>query len=564
MKLSEIHYQRPNMDTLKQTLENLCTQFENAENVTTQLKVIHKVNELRIDFQTMAALASIRYNLNSFDELYEKEQSFFHQQYPLLGTLVNRYCRILLDSSFRTELEQKLGKRLFEKATMFVEGVTEEVESIEQKMSALEGNYFKILSQGTVTFQGENHSLRGMGKFSQSTDPEVRKAAKDAFYDFWASKAEAFHANFDQLVQLRVESAKTLGFKNYAEECYNNSDYNAEQVSNFNKAVLKYFVPIEARLHERRLKRLGVKELRYYDTLQYKNGNAKLQVSKDEMLSTVQKMFSELSPETGEFCEFMLDNELIDSEIRKGKSSGTFITPMGKYGQGFINVNFNGSANDFGAIVHEMGHGFQFRQTYQEGIHLIEYLFPQSEISEMHALGMELLTWDWQSLFFGEYTKKFQLSHIADLLDTITSCCLVEDFQQFIYRHPSASPTERNQKWLDLNKSYYPYRTEASRENPYLKDGHNWLMNGHIMCRPFYAVDYSLASLCAVQFWMKWQQNKETAWQDYLRLCKAGGKYDYFETLELANLRSPFDENVIREIAELLSDWLKQVDDSGF
>ena len=57
MKLSEIHYHRPNMDTLKQTLENLCTQFENAENVATQLKVIHKVNELRIDFQTMAALA---------------------------------------------------------------------------------------------------------------------------------------------------------------------------------------------------------------------------------------------------------------------------------------------------------------------------------------------------------------------------------------------------------------------------------------------------------------------------------------------------------------------------
>ena len=50
MKLSEIQYQRPNMDILKQTLENLCTQFENATDATTQLEVIHQVNELQLEF----------------------------------------------------------------------------------------------------------------------------------------------------------------------------------------------------------------------------------------------------------------------------------------------------------------------------------------------------------------------------------------------------------------------------------------------------------------------------------------------------------------------------------
>ncbi len=84
------------------------------------------------------------------------------------------------------------------------------------------------------------------------------------------------------------------------------------------------------------------------------------------------------------------------------------------------------------------------------------------------------------------------------------------------------------------------------------------------MCMPFYAVDYSLANLCAVQFWMKSKENKEEAWKDYLRLCKVGGKYSYFESLQLANLRSPFEEEVIQQIADFLGDWLEKVDDSGF
>jgi len=564
MKLSEITYQRPNMDTLKQTLKNLCTQFEGATNVTTQLEVIHQVNDLQLEFNTQIVTAGIRNDLNSFDEFYEQERAFFEEQCPIFDNYVASYYQLLLNSPFRNILEQKLGKRLFQCAQFFIEERNEKTESIDQEINRLEGEYFKSISQGTVVFQEETHTLRGICRFNDSKDAATRKAARDIFYDFWVSKEGDFHRTFDEMVTLRNKASKALGFENAVEEAYHSCDYNGEQVSTFNKAVLKYFVPLQKRLHERRLKRMEVEEVHYYDTVKYKSGNPTLQVGSEELWANVQKMYAELSPETDKFCRFMLENQLFDTENRKGKHTGAYMASIKKYGLPFILANFTGRANDFSTLTHEMGHAFQVYQTHKEGIRQIEYLGVPTEIAEIHAITMELFTWDWYSLFFKEDTAKFQFRQMSSMLETITDCCLAEDFQQFVYRHPDASSTQRNQKWLDLKKAYHSDQTESSQNHPYLEAGHDWQMNGQIMCRPFYAVDYSLATLCAFQFWMKSKENKEETWEDYLRLCKIGGKHSYFESLQSANLRSPFDETVIKEIAAFLGDWLEKVDDSEF
>ena len=36
------------------------------------------------------------------------------------------------------------------------------------------------------------------------------------------------------------------------------------------------------------------------------------------------------------------------------------------------------------------------------------------------------------------------------------------------------------------------------------------------------------------------KQDRAAAWQDYLRLCRAGGSKGYMELLKVANLHSPF------------------------
>ena len=75
---------------------------------------------------------------------------------------------------------------------------------------------------------------------------------------------------------------------------------------------------------------------------------------------------------------------------------------------------------------------------------------------------------------------------------------------------------------------------------------------------PFYYIDYTLAQICAFQFWIKMQENKDQAWKDYLNLCKAGGSMSFLELVKLAKIKSPFDANVFKDVAFKINKWLDE------
>lgn len=80
----------------------------------------------------------------------------------------------------------------------------------------------------------------------------------------------------------------------------------------------------------------------------------------------------------------------------------------------------------------------------------------------------------------------------------------------------------------------------------------------HIFLYPFYYIDYALAQMGAFHYYGLMKTNREKAWQDYLKLCRAGGTKGYFELLKLGGLPNPFEEgsveksvaHVIREVEE--------------
>ena len=85
-----------------------------------------------------------------------------------------------------------------------------------------------------------------------------------------------------------------------------------------------------------------------------------------------------------------------------------------------------------------------------------------------------------------------------------------------------------------------------------------WQKQSHIYEMPFYYIDYTLAQICAFQFWIRMKEDKESAWKDYLKLCKAGGSMSFLDLVKLANIRSPFDPKVFEEVANKINDWLSE------
>ena len=140
--------------------------------------------------------------------------------------------------------------------------------------------------------------------------------------------------------------------------------------------------------------------------------------------------------------------------------------------------------------------------------------------------------------------------------------CAVDHFQHIIYEQPNLTPDERAAVWNDMQELYLPGNEYDT--TPYLESGRFWQKQGHIFESPFYYIDYVLAQICAFQFWLSNNEDKATTWDNYLTLCKAGGKAPFLSLVELAKLDSPFEEGCVQKVAQKIEDYLNTIDDSKF
>lgn len=563
MKFSEIEYKRPNLIEIEEKFNHLVNLFEKAESFDEQDALIRNINDLRMEFQTLGVIASIKYSIDTNDKEFVEEQQFYDENSPVFDGLIHRYYTAIISSKFRKQLEAKWGKQLFDVAEVTLKTFSPEILEDLKKENELRTEYSKLLASAKIFFDGEEKNLQGLVPYMESTDREVRKAANEAKWKFFADNEEEFDRLFDELVKLRAAMAKKLGYKNFVQMGYDRmgrTDYNSEMVGKFRDQVLKYIVPIAVKLKQQQQKRLGVDSFKYYDQpLDYKTGNAKPHGSPDWIVSCAKNMYSELSPETNEFFNFMLDNEMMDLVNKKGKDTGGYCTFIEKYKSPFIFSNFNGTMGDIEVLTHEAGHAFQAYSS--RNFEIPEYFFPTSEACEIHSMSMEFLTWPWMNCFFKDQTEKFKYSHLKGSLIFIPYGVSVDEFQHWVYDNPDATPARRKQAWLDIEKKYLPYIDYDNNE--FLEKGGRWQQQRHIYLSPFYYIDYCLAQICAFQFWKKSLENREKALEDYMRLCKAGGSQSFLGLVKTADLISPFEDGCLESFVGVIENWLDNFDDAS-
>ncbi|MGL5099558.1 MAG: M3 family oligoendopeptidase, partial [Fusobacteriaceae bacterium] len=319
------------------------------------------------------------------------------------------------------------------------------------------------------------------------------------------------------------------------------TDYNPEMVEKFRNQVQKYIVPLASELYEKQRKRLELDELKHYDEkFEFSDGNAIPKGDSNWILENAKKMYDELSPETSEFFSYMMNHELMDLVTKKGKSAGGYCTYIWDYGSPFIFANFNGTSGDIDVMTHEAGHAFQVHLSKWVGIPGLNCTY---ESAEIHSMSMEFFTWPWMELFFKEDTAKYKFTHLGGAIKFIPYGVTVDAFQHFIYENPEATRAERKSAWRELEKKYLPHKNYS--ESDFLERGGWWFQQAHIFKVPFYYIDYTLAQICALQFWKNMKEDREGAWQDYINVSNVGGTHSFLELLERGNIISPFVEECV-------------------
>ncbi len=550
MKFSEMPYKRIDMDEVKKTYRDIIDRTKAAGSGEEQFEIHREYYKFMDDIRTSMELAMIRHDIDTTDEFYEKESDFYDEVTPIINQYENEYGQVLYDSPFREYLESKIGKVTFKNIEIANKAFDEKIIPLMQEENALSSRYSKLIATAKIPFEGEIYNLSLMKKFQTSPDREVRRKAWKAVSDYFLSVTDEIDEIYDKMVKNRTEQARQLGYENYVELGYyrmNRNCYDKEMVENFRKQVKEYFVPFANKLHEQRRARIGVDKLSYIDTdVYFTNGNPAPTGTPEEILAAGQKMYGELSPQTKEFFDFMMENELFDVLGRKTKRQGGYMTYIPNFKSPFIFANFNGTSGDVDVITHECGHAFQGYIVRNEEIR--EFADITMETAEIHSMSMEYFTYNWMDLFFGDRKDDYLKMHLEDSSAFVPYGCMVDEFQHIVYENPDMTPAERKAAWSELEKVYRPHMDYE--EDPFFGKGGFWQRQPHIFGSPFYYIDYCLASVCAMQFKVMMDEDFGKAWENYYKLCKLSARDFFTNVITEAGLKSPFEDGCIKNLVD--------------
>ncbi|OEH55076.1 oligoendopeptidase F [Oceanobacillus sp. E9] len=556
-------YERPDIEKSKDKFHQLVDVFKSAPDVKQAKKAIDEINQLRNNLYTMYNLVYIRASIDTKDEYYQQERDHFDLIEPEIQEMVTSFYKALFESPFEKDLRKEYGSQLFDLAACKVKAFSKEIIPLLQQENKLSSEYSKLIASADIEFKGKTYTLAQLGPFAQHKDRSVRKDAMKAAQSFFVENEEALDRIYDDLVKVRHEIAQKLGYDNFIEVGYlrmQRVDYNANMVEVFRQQVRDVIVLIATKLYKKQAKRIGVDKLKAYDeSFVFPSGNATPKGSPEWIIENGKKMYQELSKETGEFFQFMLDHELMDLEAKKGKEAGGYCTFIEDYSSPYIFANFNGTSDDIDVLTHEAGHAFQVYSSRNYSVP--EYYFPTSESAEIHSMSMEFFTYPWMKEFFGDEVEKYKYAHLSDALQFIPYGVAVDEFQHLVYENPEWTPIERKQAWKKLEEIYLPHRDYDGIPN--LEAGGFWQKQAHIYEDPFYYIDYTLAQICAFQFWKKAQEDNESAWEDYVKLCKLGGSKPFLQLLKEGNLQSPFEEGTVASVVKIIKDYLESIDDNS-
>ncbi|MCC8049663.1 MAG: M3 family oligoendopeptidase [Clostridiales bacterium] len=591
MNFSEMPYERPDLEDLKQQTARLTEKLKGAQSYAEARELFLQKDELDKHTSTLSSLASIRHSIDTRDEYYDGEVKFWNAALPELQEYGQAWTMALLESPYRQDFAAEYGDLMFINAEIDLKTFSPEIVPQLQRENDLTQEYEKLLASAQIPFEGKTYTISQMSPFKNDPDDARRLSAWKAEGQWYKDNQDKLDGLYDELVHLRDEMGRKLGYDGYTELGYyrmGRNCYTKEDVEKFRVAVQKYLVPVADEIYREQAKRLGKEyPMSFADNaLEFRSGNPRPFGTPDEILAQGKKFYDELSPETSAFFGTMLENGLMDVLSTEGKEGGGYCTSIPDYGVPFIFANFNGTQHDVEVVTHEAGHAFAY-YVNRDRVPM-STCWPGMEACEVHSMSMEFLSWPWSEGFFGEDTRKFHYSHLASALTFIPYGTMVDHFQHLVFEKPEMTPAERHGVWKDLLGIYMPWM-KLDGEIPFYADGEGWQRQHHIYSFPFYYIDYCLAQTVSLEFWAMMQKElRESAasgagnesgaadartadakcpipntWARYMAYTTQGGSCTFTELLKNAGLESPFDEACLRGVCAEAKQWLENYDLSG-
>lgn len=559
MTFSALPYKRPDFAALSGFLAESTEKMKHAGSEEA-LALLDEVIEALQHFESQYQIAYIRNSIDTGDSFYDGEIAFFNETLPHLELAKKPFFEAALASPALPVMKEKYGDLYFTRLERKQRLADPRIVDDQVAESRLVQEYCRITASASADFRGESLNFYGLLKKMQDADRNVRREAMTCWSGLYQSIAGRLDEIYTEMLDIRQRMAKTLGFASFEDLIFlqmERFDYTKEDIARYREEIVRYVVPAAAQIFKEKKEALHLDQLHFYDeSAPGPDGDTDPVGSAPELVEKARQLYCRLSPETGEFFDFMTDHEMFDLVSRPGKATGGYCTFIPDEKAPFIFSNFNGTAADVDVLTHEAGHAFQSYTASRAGVPF-DVVFPTAESAEIHSMSMELLTYPDIALFFGDdpvKAQRYRRTHLQEAVCSVPYIACVDEFQEVVYRDNLTAAADRRALWHRLEQKYLPWRDYDGDE--FLAGGGFWMQKLHIFTIPFYYVDYSLAQMSAFEYFLRAEDDRAAAFRDYLALCRAGGRYSYLKLLSIGGLHSPLAAGTVEQIMKKLRRYI--------
>lgn len=553
---SQLNYEPNDFVSVRKALIECTNLVRRAESVTDVVCAIEKQENLMDQVSLAYNLSNIRSSLDCTDTFYQEAVRREGTGLSLLDT--SDYYRALLDSPFLLQLQNRYGSEFVPvlENNFRIRSSGHELMAREQELVSL---YQQKKAMLRAEFRGRQCSEGEMIAAFDDPSRETRLAARKAMAQAVLTQKEEFASLLLELVAVRDRIAKANGFPNYLEYAnamYDRREYGEAEMTEFCGHVKKELVPLLGEVQEEQRRELGLEKMMYYDRGLYStDGNAAPAGNAVYLMKASEKMYDALSPAFGRFYRGMVAAGSMDVSPSSNKIAGMgFCSDVKKGCYPFVFGNCNGTTDDVSVFTHEMGHAWQAYLT-EQNIELSLLRDMALDVAEIPSKTMELFSYPYAEIFFGEDAAKFRKMHFRDALRQVASYCSIHETNTWIYTHVGASFEEITAKVRENARQYDP-DLDYGELDVYNAQGADLIRNMAIYMIPRYVISYALSQMCAIDFFRRMQEDPKTVWESYEKLCASGGSRKYSDTLACAGLEPAYTVGTVRKVVAFAREYM--------
>jgi len=282
-------------------------------------------------------------------------------------------------------------------------------------------------------------------------------------------------------------------------------------VCNANTSVFQRFFRLKARW-------LGMERLRRYDIYAPVVKAAKV-YSFNEAADVVFDAFEKFEPRVASLARRVLEQDHLDSEVRKGKMSGAFCATVAPDITPWVLVNYQGEPSDVATLAHELGHAIHSQLASEHTLFTFHSSLPLAETAstfgEMMLVDRLLATESDASV---RQTLLFR--QVDDAYATIMRQAQFAIFERQAHAliQGGATLDELSGAYLENLQHQFSDAVEVSDEFRW-----EWVSIPHIYHTPFYVYAYTFGLLLVLSLYQQFKLEGEAFKPRYLSLLSAGG-----------------------------------------